>query len=137
MARDGAMAGADADEGGRRRRRFCGAHEQAGRCVLRVLVWCRSRRTPLSLSPHSVEIIHWSFPYLWGAPNVATPPAFCADQILGAGDLLDARALGAFLAQCQYKFGGISKAPGEHPGESFSPSSFPSPLYYPSSPVKR
>ncbi|KAH9983703.1 terpenoid cyclases/protein prenyltransferase alpha-alpha toroid [Russula compacta] len=35
--------------------------------------------------------------------------------ILGAGDLLDARALGAFLAQCQYKFGGISKAPGEHP----------------------
>jgi len=35
--------------------------------------------------------------------------------ILGAGDLLDARALGAFLAGCQYKFGGISKAPGEHP----------------------
>jgi len=35
--------------------------------------------------------------------------------ILGAGDLLDARALGAYLAQCQYKFGGISKAPGEHP----------------------
>ncbi|KAH9990286.1 terpenoid cyclases/Protein prenyltransferase [Russula vinacea] len=35
--------------------------------------------------------------------------------ILGAGDLLDAHALGAFLAQCQYKFGGISKAPGEHP----------------------
>jgi len=36
-------------------------------------------------------------------------------QILGAGDLLDAHALGAFLARCQYKFGGISKAPGEHP----------------------
>jgi len=35
--------------------------------------------------------------------------------IIGAGDLIDARALGAFLAQCQYKFGGISKAPGEHP----------------------
>lgn len=36
-------------------------------------------------------------------------------SILGAGDLLDAHALGAFLARCQYKFGGISKAPGEHP----------------------
>ncbi|KAF8494461.1 terpenoid cyclases/protein prenyltransferase alpha-alpha toroid, partial [Russula emetica] len=35
--------------------------------------------------------------------------------ILGVGDLLDARALGLFLAQCQYKFGGIAKAPGEHP----------------------
>jgi len=35
--------------------------------------------------------------------------------ILGAGDLLDAPALGAYLAQCQFKFGGISKAPGEHP----------------------
>ncbi|KAI0298124.1 terpenoid cyclases/Protein prenyltransferase [Multifurca ochricompacta] len=35
--------------------------------------------------------------------------------ILGAGDFLDARALGRYLAQCQYKFGGISKAPGEHP----------------------
>lgn len=35
--------------------------------------------------------------------------------ILGVGDLLDTRALGAFLAQCQYKFGGIGKAPGEHP----------------------
>ncbi|KAI9509992.1 terpenoid cyclases/protein prenyltransferase alpha-alpha toroid [Russula earlei] len=35
--------------------------------------------------------------------------------ILGAVDLLDARALCGFLAQCQYKFGGISKAPGENP----------------------
>ncbi|KAI0258818.1 terpenoid cyclases/protein prenyltransferase alpha-alpha toroid [Gloeopeniophorella convolvens] len=29
--------------------------------------------------------------------------------------LMDRRALGMFLAQCQYKFGGIAKAPGEHP----------------------
>ncbi|KAF8267633.1 terpenoid cyclases/Protein prenyltransferase [Lactarius quietus] len=36
-------------------------------------------------------------------------------SILGAGELLDAHALGAFLARCQFKFGGISKAPGEHP----------------------
>lgn len=36
-------------------------------------------------------------------------------SILGAGELLDAHALGAFLAQCQFKFGGIGKAPGEHP----------------------
>jgi geranylgeranyl transferase type-1 subunit beta len=41
----------------------------------------------------------------------------CFSQILGAGELLDAHALGAFLAQCQFKFGGIGKAPGEHPGK--------------------
>jgi hypothetical protein len=38
------------------------------------------------------------------------------DQILGADHLLDVHALGAFLERCQYKFGGIGKAPDEHPG---------------------
>ncbi|GLB38600.1 putative terpenoid cyclases protein prenyltransferase [Lyophyllum shimeji] len=36
-------------------------------------------------------------------------------QILGAGDLVDARALAMFLANCQFKYGGLAKAPGEHP----------------------
>ncbi|KAI0655560.1 terpenoid cyclases/Protein prenyltransferase [Cubamyces menziesii] len=36
-------------------------------------------------------------------------------SILGAGDLVDERALVAFLTDCQFKFGGISKAPGERP----------------------
>ncbi|KZT12168.1 terpenoid cyclases/Protein prenyltransferase [Laetiporus sulphureus 93-53] len=34
-------------------------------------------------------------------------------NILGAGDLVDSVALASFLAQCQFKYGGISKAPGE------------------------
>ncbi|KAN0139639.1 hypothetical protein V8E53_002301 [Lactarius tabidus] len=36
-------------------------------------------------------------------------------SILGAGNFLDAHALGAFLARCQVKFGVIGGAPGEHP----------------------
>ncbi|KAF9005545.1 terpenoid cyclases/protein prenyltransferase alpha-alpha toroid [Cyathus striatus] len=36
-------------------------------------------------------------------------------KILGASELVDASALARFLATCQFKFGGISKAPGEHP----------------------
>jgi len=35
--------------------------------------------------------------------------------ILGADHLLDVHALRALLARCQYKFGGIGKAPDEHP----------------------
>ncbi|PPQ65900.1 hypothetical protein CVT26_000920 [Gymnopilus dilepis] len=34
-------------------------------------------------------------------------------KILGAEDLVDTNALASFLASCQYRFGGISKAPGE------------------------
>lgn len=37
-------------------------------------------------------------------------------QLLGANDLLDTSSLAHFLEMCQFKFGGIAKAPGEHPG---------------------
>lgn len=37
-------------------------------------------------------------------------------QILGAKHLADSDALCKFIASCQFKFGGISKTPGEHPG---------------------
>ncbi|TRM62135.1 terpenoid cyclases/protein prenyltransferase alpha-alpha toroid [Schizophyllum amplum] len=36
-------------------------------------------------------------------------------QILGAGAFVDADALAAFFARCQFKYGGIAKAPDEHP----------------------
>ncbi|TFK93292.1 terpenoid cyclases/Protein prenyltransferase [Polyporus arcularius HHB13444] len=36
-------------------------------------------------------------------------------SILGAGDLVDKRALADFLEKCQFKYGGLSKAPGERP----------------------
>ncbi|KAH0586009.1 hypothetical protein H2248_007286 [Termitomyces sp. 'cryptogamus'] len=36
-------------------------------------------------------------------------------HILGAGDLVDTLSLARFLASCQFKYGGIAKAPGEHP----------------------
>ncbi|KAJ6622692.1 terpenoid cyclases/protein prenyltransferase alpha-alpha toroid [Mycena sp. CBHHK59/15] len=36
-------------------------------------------------------------------------------QILGEQDKVDAYALAQFVAACQFPFGGIAKAPGEHP----------------------
>ncbi|EIM86136.1 terpenoid cyclases/Protein prenyltransferase [Stereum hirsutum FP-91666 SS1] len=36
-------------------------------------------------------------------------------EILGHGDVVDRDALAGFMGRCQYKFGGIAKAPGEHP----------------------
>jgi hypothetical protein len=41
-------------------------------------------------------------------------------QLLGAKDLVDTSALASFLARCQFKFGGIAKSPGEHPGKRIS-----------------
>lgn len=40
-------------------------------------------------------------------------------QILGATELVDDTALASFLGDCQFRFGGIAKAPGEHPGGLF------------------
>lgn len=37
-------------------------------------------------------------------------------QILGANEFVDTKALTSFLAKCQFKFGGIAKAPEERPG---------------------
>jgi prenyltransferase beta subunit len=37
-------------------------------------------------------------------------------QILGAGELVDGVALASFIGNCQFRFGGIGKAPGENPG---------------------
>lgn len=38
-------------------------------------------------------------------------------QILKMDHLVEAKALASFLADCQFKFGGISKCQGEHPGK--------------------
>ncbi|CAA7261529.1 unnamed protein product [Cyclocybe aegerita] len=40
-------------------------------------------------------------------------------KILGAADLVNSNALAAFLGACQFKYGGIGKAPGENPGDHF------------------
>ena len=37
-------------------------------------------------------------------------------KILGATELVDATALASFIGTCQFRFGGIAKAPREHPG---------------------
>ena len=37
-------------------------------------------------------------------------------QILGVGNLVDHEANASFIDTCQFKFGGIAKAPDEHPG---------------------
>lgn len=39
------------------------------------------------------------------------------DQILGVKGLVNGPALLRFISNCQFRFGGISKAPGEDPGK--------------------
>ena len=39
-----------------------------------------------------------------------------SEQILRVTDLVDNMALASFLGDCQFKYGGIAKASGEHPG---------------------
>lgn len=48
----------------------------------------------------------------WVSPTIPFPN----EQILGAGELVDNIALASFLGKCQFRFGGIAKAPGEHAG---------------------
>ncbi|THV03630.1 terpenoid cyclases/Protein prenyltransferase [Dendrothele bispora CBS 962.96] len=55
-----------------------------------------------------------------GRTNKTADACYCfwcgaALKILGADHLVDSRALVTFLADCQFKYGGIAKAPGEHP----------------------
>ncbi|KAL7279666.1 hypothetical protein ACG7TL_006073 [Trametes sanguinea] len=55
-----------------------------------------------------------------GRTNKLADACYCfwcgaALSILGAGDLVDESALSDFLTRCQFKFGGIAKAPGERP----------------------
>ncbi|KAJ7578740.1 terpenoid cyclases/protein prenyltransferase alpha-alpha toroid [Mycena floridula] len=47
-----------------------------------------------------------------GAALQASKPFF----ILGAQDLFDANGICRFIAECQFKYGGIAKAPRDHPG---------------------
>ncbi|KAI9069323.1 terpenoid cyclases/Protein prenyltransferase [Trametes sanguinea] len=55
-----------------------------------------------------------------GRTNKLADACYCfwcgaALSILGAGELVDESALSDFLTRCQFKFGGIAKAPGERP----------------------
>jgi geranylgeranyl transferase type-1 subunit beta len=44
--------------------------------------------------------------------------AITVSQMLGADEFVDTHSLASFLASCQFKYGGIAKATGEHPGLS-------------------
>ncbi|KAH8086008.1 terpenoid cyclases/Protein prenyltransferase [Cristinia sonorae] len=87
-------------------------------------------RTPL-FSPH-ISTKHRSRTIRWLLQNQTPSGGFCgrtnkvADacycfwsgaslHILGASGLVDNRALATFLSTCQFKFGGIAKAPEERP----------------------
>ncbi|KAI8986274.1 terpenoid cyclases/Protein prenyltransferase [Trametes punicea] len=53
-----------------------------------------------------------------GRTNKLADACYCfwcgaALNILGAGELVNERAMADFLARCQFKFGGLAKAPGE------------------------
>lgn len=49
-----------------------------------------------------------------------TPPPPPFEQLLGAAELVDNIALASYLGNCQFRFGGIAKAPGEHAGLDIS-----------------
>ena len=49
-------------------------------------------------------------------PTVLWTGTDATRQILGAGDLVDEQAMADFLERCQFKYGGLAKAPGEKPG---------------------
>ena len=95
-------------------RRYAGCcrrrHRRSSEAALRgARTSCQTRVMGSGAAPRS--------PYAAPAHSLFIPSYVGLSQILGAGELLDAHALGAFLAQCQFKFGGIGKAPGEHPGK--------------------
>ena len=89
------------------RRRYCSSSEAALRGA-RASYQTRAMGSGAApCSPYAALPIHFF-----------TPSYVGLSQILGARKLLDAHALGAFLAQCQFKFGVIGKAPGEYPDKS-------------------
>ena len=63
----------------------------------------------------------WCGAALTVSSKFVSPSAFylltAVVQILGQGDLVNERAMADFLANCQFKFGGLAKAPGERPGQ--------------------
>ncbi|KAL1677207.1 terpenoid cyclases/protein prenyltransferase alpha-alpha toroid [Schizophyllum commune] len=54
-------------------------------------------------------------------------------KIMGAGHLVSEEALTKFLDRCQFRYGGISKAPGEHPDPYHTYLSLAAASMYPSS----
>ncbi|OBZ71710.1 Geranylgeranyl transferase type-1 subunit beta [Grifola frondosa] len=88
--------------------------------------------TPSSPISERISPIQRARTIRWLAQNQTSSGGFCgrtakdADacycfwcgaslSILGEGGLVDEDALAAFLLRCQFKFGGIAKAPGERP----------------------
>ncbi|TFY73953.1 hypothetical protein EWM64_g10059 [Hericium alpestre] len=52
----------------------------------------------------------------WSGIDIPRALAFVKQcRILNENELIDTAALRSFVARCQYKYGGIAKAPGEHP----------------------
>ncbi|KAH9932713.1 terpenoid cyclases/Protein prenyltransferase [Epithele typhae] len=82
------------------------ASRLAGAARARTIRWLVQNQTPSG-----------GFSGRTGKPADACYCFWCgaALNILGAGDLVDRAAMAAFLAECQFKFGGIAKAPGERP----------------------
>ena len=52
-------------------------------------------------------------------PTLRIAPDELPKQILGATEPVDNVALASFLGDCQFKYGGIGEAPGEHPGGGY------------------
>ncbi|RDB14684.1 Geranylgeranyl transferase type-1 subunit beta [Hypsizygus marmoreus] len=112
-------------EGGYGQAPFCEA--QGGTTYIAIASLHLVPRTSSPLTPAERQLT-----MRWLVHNQADSGGFCgrtgkdadacycfwagaALQILGAKDLVQSRSLTMFLAKCQFKYGGIAKAPGEHP----------------------
>ncbi|KAG1822702.1 terpenoid cyclases/protein prenyltransferase alpha-alpha toroid [Suillus subaureus] len=99
-------------------------------CALAALQLATKQLDPLSLQDRQ-KTIRWlvqnqaSNGGFSGRTNKDADACYCfwcgaSLHVLNAGDLIDKAAMTSFIASCQFKYGGIAKIPGEHPGTPFS-----------------
>ncbi|KIK69924.1 hypothetical protein GYMLUDRAFT_34327 [Collybiopsis luxurians FD-317 M1] len=112
-------------EGGYGQSTYCEANGGTTYIAMAAIHLAPVSRSPLSDSEKR-KTIEWAMHNqlesggFCGRTNKQADACYCywiggSLKILGAGNLVDSRSLASFLASCQFKFGGIAKAPGELP----------------------
>ncbi|TFY70505.1 hypothetical protein EVG20_g2490 [Dentipellis fragilis] len=118
-------------EGGYGQAPHCEAQGGTTYCALACLALVPREKMPkqfLLSSPERAKTIRWllqnqnlagGFSGRTGKEPDACYCFWCGAslEILGVNILVNTDALASFIGRCQYKFGGIAKALGEHPGQ--------------------
>ncbi|KAJ7599868.1 terpenoid cyclases/protein prenyltransferase alpha-alpha toroid [Mycena floridula] len=112
-------------EGGYGQSPFCEAHGGITYVAIASLYLAPTSESRLSTAERQ-KTIRWLVQRqdndggFHGRTNKESDACYCfwsgaALQILGAQDLVDANGICRFIAECQFKYGGIAKAPRNHP----------------------